>query len=239
MSGQRTDHQDWDELAAGYALDALDDDEELRFAAHLEHCERCQQSVADHELVAAGLGAIAHPADSAEPPAWEAIRGSIVTTPQDEVPTLASRRARRQYDVSRRVIGAAAAVVVIAGGGIAAWQVSSGGSSCTKSASCHIIHLDAGAKTAALLTVRGTSVTMKPSDMKPAPAGEIYVLWQQPRDAKPTAITEFTASPGAAPVTATLQASYADTQQFAVSLEKNTGTPPAAPSNLLASGNAA
>jgi len=152
------------------------------------------------------------------------------------MPTLASRR--RRYDVSRRSLGAAAAVVVLLGGGIVTWQATTGGTSCTAAGGCHTINLDAGTKTAALLTVRGDTLTMKPTGMTAAPTGKIYVLWQQPRDAKPTAITEFTARPGTAPITAALQAPYNKTQLFAVSLETNTGIPPRAPSNLLASGNA-
>jgi len=237
VSEERLDHQDWDELAAGYALDALDADERVLFTTHLEDCERCTNSVAEHELVAAGLGAIAHPAESAQPPVWDSIRSAIINTPQDQVTTLASRR--RRYEISRRTLGAAAAAVLVAGGGIAAWQATGNGNSCSVSSGCHTVHLDAGAKPAAVLTVRGNVITMTPTGMTAAPTGKIYVLWQQPRDAKPTAVTEFTAKPDSAPVSATLQAPYADTQQFAVSLEPATGTLPAAPSNLLASGNAA
>jgi anti-sigma-K factor RskA len=236
VSEERAEHEEWDELAAGYALDALEADEELRFTTHLSGCERCQQSVEDHELVAAGLGAIAHPAEASEPPAWETIRSAIISTPQAQPTTLASRR--RRYDLSRRTLGAAAAAVAIVGGGVTAWQVATSGTSCAASAGCHTVHLDAGATTAAVLTVRGDIVTMNARRMTPAPSGKIYVLWQQPRDAKPTAITEFSAQPDQQPVTAALQAPYDDTQQFAVSLEQDTGVPPKAPSNLLASGNA-
>jgi anti-sigma-K factor RskA len=230
-----TTHRHWDELAAGHALDALDADAEREFTTHLEGCEHCQASIADHELVAAGLGALAHPDTPAEPPTWAAIRTAIVAVPQEPI-DLASRR--RRYQASRRMLATAAAAVVIAGGGLAIWRGANGGSSCSAAAGCHVVKLAAGHVTAASLTVRNTQVTMTPTMLRPAPSGEIYVLWQQPRDGQPNAIGEFTAAPGAPAVVATLQTPYADTQQFAVSLEKATGTPPTRPSNLLASGNA-
>lgn len=44
-----------EELAAGYALQALDADDEARFRAHLAGCLRCRTLVADYATVAAAL----------------------------------------------------------------------------------------------------------------------------------------------------------------------------------------
>jgi anti-sigma-K factor RskA len=229
-------HEEWDELAAGYSLDALEADEELRFAEHLATCERCRSSVDDHQLVAAQLGAIAHPGVSAEPPSWAAIREQVVGE-ATQVVDLSERRQRR-YDVSRRSLTAAAAAVVIAGGGIAIWQSTTGGSSCQTSKGCHRIELDAaGGHAAASLTVNGQSVTMATSGMTAAPSGKVYVLWQLPRDGKAEPLTSFTAS-GSAPVTTRLNSNYTDTTGFAVSEEPAAINLPATPSNQLATGNA-
>ncbi|MGI8627494.1 MAG: anti-sigma factor domain-containing protein [Geodermatophilaceae bacterium] len=58
MSGlDRNDpaHAEWDELAVGWALRALEPDDEDRFTAHLRGCERCAASVQDSGRVLAAL----------------------------------------------------------------------------------------------------------------------------------------------------------------------------------------
>lgn len=229
-------HEAWDELAAGYALDALEADEEVMFAEHLATCERCRANVDDHQLVAAQLGAIAHPDVSAEP-SWDAIRTSVIGTPA-AITDLADRR--RRYDLSRRSLAAAATAVVIAGGGIAIWQTATGGgTSCAASSGCHSIELDAaGGHPAARLTVKGSSVTMTTKGMTAAPVGKMYVLWQLPRDGRAEPLTTFTAG-GTSNVTTSLRSPYPDTTGFAVSEEPVAPQPPATPSNQLATGNAA
>jgi anti-sigma-K factor RskA len=231
-------HSDWEELAAGYALHGLSGDDETRFVSHLETCAECAASMKDYDFVAAQLGSIAHyPEAAAEPPAWESLRAAVVgdSGKRAGVTDLAVRRRRDVF--ARRSLAVAAGVVVLAGGGVATWQLTTGsGASCSAADGCHHVELAAaGGKTAASLVVQGGQVSMTPtSAMAPAPAGETYVLWQQPRDGRVIAIGEFAAAPGR-PLTATLQAPYADTQEFAVSLE-NSGPPPTAPSNQLASG---
>lgn len=236
-----TEHQHWDELAAGYALHGLAPEEAADFVAHLAGCEVCLASVRDHELVAAQLGSISHYTDADESiPSWETMRAAVVGKPSiPEQPTgsvtdLSARR--RRYETSRRALAAAAAVVVVAGGGIVSWHVTRGGSGCTPSAGCHMIHLDAAqGRSLAALTVRNNRVVVTPTNMPAAPTGKIYVLWQEGRDSQPAAISEFKA--GANSVAAgALKVPYADTQQFAVSLEKDRILPPSRPSNTLASG---
>jgi len=65
----RSAHDQWDELAVGYALTALEPDEMERFIEHLvSFCSQCQQSVDDTASVGAGLASalpvpIAAPSD--------------------------------------------------------------------------------------------------------------------------------------------------------------------------------
>jgi anti-sigma-K factor RskA len=232
-----TDHQYWDELAAGYALHGLAADEEILFIDHLDTCEICAASVSDHEMVAAQLGAIAHYREQEDDvPSWESMRDSILDTPRSAIITDLGEHRRRRYDVSRRTLSAAAALVVVAGGGIAAWRVSSDSGSCSASAGCHSITLDArGGKTAASLVIHDSSVTMDTSKMSAAPSGKVYVLWQLPTDGQPTPMTEFTAGNGK-PVTTHLKAAYSDTTAFAVSVEPASIVLPSKPHSLLASG---
>jgi anti-sigma-K factor RskA len=245
------DHTEWDELAAGYALNALTPEEEQIFVVHLETCGRCQASVDDHILVAAQLGAIAMPEEPLDPPSWASIRTAVIgdDAPSPPVPAdvadLGNRRHR--YAVSRRVLAVAAAVVVLAGGGIIAWQVTSGGSSnavpaaasCGSAPGCHAVSLkDASGTEAAALTVKGDQITMVPTNMKPAPAGKEYVLWQVPADGRPVAVKVFTATGDQAVATAPTEVAYSDTASFAVS-EESAGPAPASPTTpLLAAGTA-
>jgi anti-sigma-K factor RskA len=248
-----SDHTEWDELAAGYALNALTPDEESAFTAHLETCEACQAAVDDHVFVAAQLGAIAMSDVQLETPSWSSIRSSVVDAPQDagsdvnrmpasvaDVVDLSDRR--RRYATSRRVLAAAAAVVVIAGGGIVAWRAQSGGDTtarCGTTAGCHTVALaSASGARAASLTVQGDVITMLPTGMKPAPTGSEYVLWQLPADGRPIAVKVFTATGKGVVAKATTGVAYADTTAFAVS-EERSGPVPAKPTTpLLASGTA-
>ena len=45
MTGQRQDHGEWDALAVGWALSALEPDDEARVRAHLPGCARCTETV--------------------------------------------------------------------------------------------------------------------------------------------------------------------------------------------------
>lgn len=248
-------HDDWDELAAGHALNALTPEEETTFLAHLETCDRCRASVDDHAFVAAQLGAIAMPEEPVETPSWASIRSSIITdepsVPEPnpassaDVVHLAARRYR--YAVSRRVLAAAAAVVVLAGGGIIAWRVTSGGSStaspsaasCGSAPDCHAISLESSSGTeAAALSIKGDQITMVPTNMKPAPAGKEYVLWQLPADGRPVAVKVFTSTGAQAVAHASTAVPYSDTASFAVS-EESAGAAPSSPTTpLLAEGTA-
>ncbi|OMQ15866.1 anti-sigma factor, partial [Modestobacter sp. VKM Ac-2676] len=51
------DHRAWDELAVGWALHALEPEDEDRFAAHLPGCAHCARTVADTQQVMGTLAA--------------------------------------------------------------------------------------------------------------------------------------------------------------------------------------
>ena len=74
---RRTSHDQWDELAVGYALTALEPDEMERFIEHLvSFCPQCQQSVDDTANVGAELG-LAMPVPIAPPSA--SLRNSVLS----------------------------------------------------------------------------------------------------------------------------------------------------------------
>jgi anti-sigma-K factor RskA len=236
-----TDHQQWDELAAGYALHALSPDEEVVFADHLESCERCRASVDEHALTAAQLGALAHSQDADTPPSWEAIRSAVIPTTAPVIDL--SQRRQRRYELSRRSLAAAAAVAVLAAGGVATWRLTGGSSSPAKPGSCQT----AGCHVVALRTPQGRTstgsavinadgaVTVTPTGLTNARKGRTYVLWQVPRDGRPKAISVFKRGGKAGTAHGTISVAYSDLLELAISSEPANALP-SRPSTLVAVG---
>jgi Anti-sigma-K factor rskA/Putative zinc-finger len=55
VTDARGEHAQFDELAAGYALHALDPEDERQFLRHLSDCPRCREALSDYTEVAAAL----------------------------------------------------------------------------------------------------------------------------------------------------------------------------------------
>lgn len=242
MTGADT-HDYWDELAAGYALHALEPAEALEFTTHLTSCAQCRTSLDEHELVAAQLGSLAD-GDDVAPPSWQRIRGAVVTDP----PQVADLSTRRRPVFANRLLAAAAAVAVLAGVGVAGWQLTDGGSqnspgiaaidSCGQATGCVIVRLQVDGGSPASLLVRDGAARMVPTGLAQPPADHAYALWQLPRDGRPVLMTEMEQVPSgpSSPVALTLP--YADTAAFAVSVEP-VDVVPTKPTRVLAVGTAA
>lgn len=70
-----TEHEDFEGLAAGYALHALEPEDEQRLAAHLLTCHSCATLVADAAAVGASFAELALLAEISELPAEEPPQG--------------------------------------------------------------------------------------------------------------------------------------------------------------------
>lgn len=252
MTDPRRAHAQFDELAAGYALDALDPEDELRFLEHAEQCPRCQQSLADYAEVTAAL-ADAAPAAEPSPELGDRIMaaalgdrpGGSADRPPADVTALPKRRLLQ-------LAAAAAAVVLVAGGGIWAGLSASEGSGgspqppsagCVRAHQCHEVQLTDAAihGPAAKVIVSAGSVWLMPSGL-PADdtSRQVYVLWQISGAHVPLAVGSFDVRGHAsAPIRiGSLAGPYRGTLAFAVSLEHGR-TIPAAPSRLVALGQVA
>src|SRR4051794_41501635 len=114
MSAAEHDDARWAELAAGYALHALEPAEEQAFIIHLADCAVCRATLDDHELVAAQLASLADDAEAAAPP-WSRIR-PVLGAPSEGAPVHELRppgsdaRVRRLQPRHTRLLAAAAAV---------------------------------------------------------------------------------------------------------------------------------
>jgi anti-sigma factor RsiW len=101
---------DLHELTAGYALDALDEDECERYEAHLASCERCQEELQGFWQVSASL---ARAADGPQPPA--ALRARILEQARSERPNVVPLRRRFTLPVLLPATAVAAAAAIVIG----------------------------------------------------------------------------------------------------------------------------
>jgi anti-sigma factor RsiW len=228
-------HERWDELAAGYALDALEPAEEAELMDHLPDCEVCRAALRDHEYVAAQLGALAEDADEAPP--WSAIRTGVVGE-------LAERRTASRTDRARRplLLGAAAAGVVIVAATVTAVSVTGGTSArdaavsaCRAQSACHVVELSRGNHERAVVIVRNDTARLLPTDLGAPSGGRVYALWQLPSNGKPTLLAQPVPRSGSR--SAPLALPYDETAAFALSVEP-AGPRATTPTTVVAVGTA-
>lgn len=119
-------HEEFAELAAGWALHALEPDDESRFSAHLLGCSHCQRAVEGYEGALAELSFLA-PAVEPPPRVGERIRSEVARDIRQTPPDLGDYRpvpefrpALRRSAAGRgaRALAAAAAVIAVALGAV-------------------------------------------------------------------------------------------------------------------------
>jgi anti-sigma-K factor RskA len=128
-------HSEYEELAAGYVLGALEPDDEHVFQRHLDGCPVCEANVRELEAV---VGELAYAVPPADPPdtVWAGIRREIraeavrpEAAPQAPAPAPAqaaparARRARRGGRVQRLLPRLAAAAAILLLVGLSVWNV--------------------------------------------------------------------------------------------------------------------
>jgi len=111
-------HSEYEQLAAGYVLGALEPDDEHVFQRHLGGCPQCEANVRDLEEV---VGTLAYAAPPVDPPEtlWASIQREI-RPEQRRVPPPPARSRRR---VSPLVARLAAAAAIVALAALSVWNL--------------------------------------------------------------------------------------------------------------------
>lgn len=246
--------------AVGYALHALEPDEELVVAAHIPGCAICQAAVRDTEEVVAGLGAGSEPVDP--PPSLRvSLMAAVAETPQvrplaqDVRPTEPRRvepvdrgRLPSSWLTRRRLVAAALALIaVVAVGGLAVRSAQTEPVPNPQTAAQVIDQLvPPGTRHAVLATANGATVgavvlqqgqrEVITVGMPANPTDHTYVLWGVRAQGAPVPLGTFDVNAPDPKIRSV--GSGADNDGFtayAVSLERG-HMAPAAPSSVMAEG---
>jgi Anti-sigma-K factor rskA len=252
------DHAPFDELVAGYALDALDPADEQLFLRHLPGCRRCQHALGDYLEITAALAGTG-PGGPGQPGPQLRDRIMAATAPgqedHDQAPGAPAGQAppaplpalpRRHRPRRRTILAGAAAAALIAGGAVAGGLAAHSGTagpppaSCAAAAQCRDLTLTSAStgKAAARLVIKDGTVWLVPSGLAANDTSrQIYVLWQITGAHTPRAVGSFdVSSDHGQPVrVGPLAVPYKGTWAFAVSRE-NGRTIPARPSRPVALG---
>ena len=210
-------HAVFEELAVGYALHALEPQDELRFTTHLASCAACERAVAEHTDT---LAQLAYAAPAAEPPPalLEGIRAAVRADAGPAVPDppsvpepvadLATARRRRQAVAVPRswlTAGAAAAVALVLG--LGAWnavlqndrdaQVARGDRLASvvetlERRDTRTVRLaDFDGEVRAVVVAHGQQMSLVVDGLDRNPEDTVYVLWGQSRDGDVRALGTF------------------------------------------------
>ena len=174
------------ELTAGYALDALDEDERSAYEAHLADCEHCQQELASFWTT---TEALAVAASGPEPSV--ALRERILADVRAEPQNVVAFEPRR-WRVAP-VLGAVAAVAAVVALGIGLWasnlssELDETRTALARAQAAAQLLADPAAQTVALQQGTGRLVVdadgqavLVVEGLEPAPAGKTYELWIVP-----------------------------------------------------------
>jgi anti-sigma factor RsiW len=192
-----TRHHVYEELAAGYALDALDPSDEASFVTHLGGCARCAADLVHHRVLAADL-ALAVDAVDPTPFPKHLFRG-----PQDvPAPVLDLGEVRARRDRARLLTAAAAAVVLAAAVGSAGYLVGHHGRGTIAQAGLGtvgtpLVSRDGQALGELSVTDGRATLTTRLPDVKPQ--GRWYVVWDL-HGGKATAVKGFRANGSASTI---------------------------------------
>jgi anti-sigma-K factor RskA len=179
--------------AGAWVLGALPEDEERRFAAHLESCEICRSEVAELQMVADTLPlaapqmapppelkqrimATVHAESAVLEAAGPAADAAPVEAPAPVRERPPREKKKRRWSIALRPIPAAFAAAALLAIGVAGGVLlSQNGSSSTTVQAQVVTPQSPNAR--ASLTVAGDRTTLKVNDFPQPPSGRVYQVW--------------------------------------------------------------
>jgi anti-sigma-K factor RskA len=147
------------DLAPGYALDALDEDERDVFEAHLRECERCREEVSS---LGDATGALAVASERPAPPAD--LRARILDAARAEPTNVVPFRPRRRVAAVAALAAAAAAALALG-----LWAALDRAPGSTRVA--------LQGTNGALVIDHSRRATMEIAQLASAPVGKDYEIW--------------------------------------------------------------
>jgi anti-sigma factor RsiW len=229
------EHEGIHGLTAAYALDALDEQDELEYEEHLRSCERCREDLAALTQAASSL---AYAVETPAPPT--ALRERILGQARAERSNVIPLRPRRWTAPMTTLAAAAAAVVAVA---LGAWAFSLRGDldetreALDRERDVAAVVSRGDARSLELSGAEGRLVVARDGDaallvsgLGEAPAARRYEMWVI-RGERPLSAGTFEVEDGRAAVRLTREVSRGST--FAVTLEPEEGGTPGPDGEIL------
>ena len=162
------------QLTAGYALDALDDDERRAYEEHLEGCDRCRDELASFGDVAGAL-ALAASGPEPSPDLRDRVLAAARAEPQNVVPLAAPQRRTLLAPAFAAAAAVAAAVAIGLGIYAATLRNDLDKSRSALSSPPAVVPIE-GAEGRLVVTGDGKA-WLALSELPTAPAGKAYEVW--------------------------------------------------------------
>ena len=263
-----SEHALYEELTAGYALSALEPDEELLFLHHLAGCARCELELAEHTAIASQL---AYAVTDAAPTAslWVGIAAGIAASDREstatasadasahgsasQLATVTPLRRRWRPEHPGAWIGAAAAVALVATLGVSNVAMRSDRDSAQEASvrlrsavsqidNSRTVQLRAtDGKVLAVALVSNNQVSLVLDGMaRNNDQSSTYVLWRKGKYGSATAVGSFDVHDSKVDVVRNLPLQGArEVTLLAITLERGRVAPATAGSPMLAVGQLA
>lgn len=174
-------HQDFNELTTAYALDALDEQDELAYEEHLRTCPQCREDLAAVQDTA---GLLAYGTASQAPPS--ALRERILEQARSERTNVISFRRRWALPAAASVAAVAATAAIGLGIWASLLRSDLDGAQEARTSLEQVVSVisDPGSERFSASVGRGTLVVSPTgaaalvlSNLDPAPSGKTYEIW--------------------------------------------------------------
>lgn len=205
-----TAHESYEELAAGYALDALEPGDEQQFLRHLVGCARCERALDAHRATAATLADGAAPVQVPDG-LFAALRAAVVAESGERVfaagspapVALDARRLRRRPSPAALLAAAAAVLVTVLGASNlalrqdrveqtdASRRLNEAVRTLDEGPGRHVPLLDPERKVAAVAVLQGDHVSLVVEGLAANDPGTTYVFWERGRFGGVLALATF------------------------------------------------